>query len=288
MAGPPSRSTFPSGSSEPTSRRLGVGSSSSRERPLRAQIVVALVAVSVLIAVPLYLLRRPGGKSNAATSASSGLDAGRPLADGGVSGTQITPLSASKPPERLRVSPIQHVRCGASANGGHDGNVCESLPFFEDALTKAVRENPDCTPKANEGGTLNYVLTVDFQRKSLHLFPGASGQWRGKQARRSVNCIKRAFVAPDWATIQHQYRFYTIAALATYVPQGAANNAALPGSMPGALGTPSTPSAPGTAPNPNALGTPGLPGTPGALGTPGIPGTPGAGPHNPLGTPNFE
>jgi hypothetical protein len=240
MAGPPSRSTFPSGSGDPASRRLGLGSGS-RDRPLRAQIVVALVAVCILIAVPLYLFRRPGGKSAAtAGSASAGLDAGKaPLPSS--SGAEVTPLDAGKPPERLRVGPVQHVRCGASAGGGHEGNVCDSVPFFEEALSKAVRENPDCAPKQNEAGSVNYVLTVDFQRKSLHLFPGASGQWRGKQARRSINCVKRAFVAPDWATLQHQYRFYTIAVLASYVPVN---------------GAPSGPNTASGATPHNPLGTP--------------------------------
>ena len=82
MAGPPSRTSFPSGPGDPSSRRLGVGSGG-RDRPLRAQIVVALVAVCILIAVPLYLLRRPGGKSAAVASASAGLDAGKaPTATG--------------------------------------------------------------------------------------------------------------------------------------------------------------------------------------------------------------
>ena len=180
--------------------------------------MVALVAVCILIAVPLYLLRRPGGKSAALPSASAVLDAGSAPLPATSSGAQLSLLDAGKPPERLRVGPVQHVRCGASASGGHEGNVCDSVPFFEEALSKAVRESPDCAPKANEQGTVNYVLTVDFQRKVLHLFPGASGQWRGKQARRSVNCVKRAFVAPDWSNVQHQYRFYTIAVLATYLP----------------------------------------------------------------------
>ncbi|MEP7048772.1 MAG: hypothetical protein ABJB12_00400 [Pseudomonadota bacterium] len=229
MAGPPSRSSFPApNSGDPASRRLGVGSSG-RDRPLRAQIVVALVAVCILIAVPLYLLRRPGGKSGALGSASAALDAGKPPALLNDAGIAITPLDAGKPPDRLRVAPVQHVRCGSSANGGHEGNVCDSVPFFEEALSKAVRDNPDCSPKANEQGTLNYVLTVDFQRKALHLFPGASGQWRGKQARRAISCVKRAFANPDWATLQHQYRFYTIAVLATYLPANAA-----PGSAEGA------------------------------------------------------
>lgn len=218
MAGPPSRSTFPSASGDPSSRRLGVGSGGGRDRPLRAQIIVALAVVCILIAVPLYLLRRPGGKSGAAASASAGLDAGKPPLPPGSAGLAITPLDAGKPPDRLRVAAVQRVRCGASAGGGHEGNVCDSVPSFEEALSKAVRENPDCSPKANEQGTLNYVLTVDFGKKSLHLFPGASGGWRGKQARRAINCVKRAFVQPDWTTIQHQYRFYTIAVLATYFP----------------------------------------------------------------------
>jgi len=232
MAGPPSRSTFPSGSGDPSSRRLGVGSGG-RDRPLRAQIVVALVAVCILIAVPLYLLRRPGGKSAALASASAALDAGKAPALAGSSAAVVTPLDGGKPPERLRVAAVQHVRCGSTANGGHEGNICDSVPFFEEALSKAVRENPDCAPKANEQGTVNYVLTVDFQRKSLHLFPGASGQWRGKQARRSVNCVKRAFASPDWSNTQHQYRFYTIAVLATYLPANPAPGAAAaPGGPP--------------------------------------------------------
>jgi len=236
MAGPPSRSTFPSGSGDPSSRRLGVGSGG-RDRPLRAQIVVALVAVCILIAVPLYLLRRPGGKSAAIASASVALDAGAAPVASGSAAAVVSPLDGGKPPERLRVAPVQHVRCGATANGGHEGNVCDSVPFFEEALSKAVRENPDCAPKANEQGTVNYVLTIDFQRKSLHLFPGASGQWRGKQARRSVNCVKRAFVSPDFGSTQHQYRFYTIAVLATYLPVTPAPGA--PGAQPhNPLGTP--------------------------------------------------
>src|SRR6187397_2572945 len=128
MAGPPSRTTFQSGSGDPPSRRLGVGSGG-RDRPLRAQIVVALVAVCILIAVPLYLLRRPGGKSAALASASAALDAGTaPTAAG--SSAVVTPLDGGKPPERLRVAAVQHVRCGSTANGGHEGNVCDSVPFF--------------------------------------------------------------------------------------------------------------------------------------------------------------
>src|SRR5450755_225126 len=104
MAGPPSRSSFPSpNSGDPSSRRLGVGSGG-RDRPLRAQIVVALVLVCVLIAVPLYLLRRPGGRSGAVASPSAALDAGKSPTASTDAGTVLTPLDAGKPPERLHVA----------------------------------------------------------------------------------------------------------------------------------------------------------------------------------------
>jgi hypothetical protein len=94
---------------------------------------------------------------------------------------------------------------------------------FEEALAKAIRESVDCAPKGNEAGTLNYVLTIDFTKKSLHVFPGASGDWRGRKARRATNCVKRALAIADWNSVAHQHRFYTIAILATYAsPPGVA------------------------------------------------------------------
>lgn len=109
--------------------------------------------------------------------------------------------------------------------------MCDTLAPFEEALKQAVLTNENCAPKSKQKGSINYVLTVDFTRKKLHIFPGASGDWRGKQARRATSCVESALKAPDW-NLPHQYRFYAIAVLATYagapgseplpVPSGAA------------------------------------------------------------------
>src|SRR5262245_8869391 len=70
MAGP--RPVFPSAPSEQSLRRLGVGGGGSGgDRPLRAQIVVALVIGLMLIAVPLYLWRRPSASDQAAPDQSA-------------------------------------------------------------------------------------------------------------------------------------------------------------------------------------------------------------------------
>lgn len=233
MAGPPSRSSFPSVPGEPRVRRLGVGSSASGDRPLRAQVIVGLVCVSMLIAVPLYLLRKPSTKAAAPAPSASGLMASGPQTSPKPSGEAAAP-PASAP--RLTLGAVQKVRCGSSAAAApNEGTLCDSLAPFEEALKKAIIESEGCAPKPGAKGSINYVLTVDFSHKKLHVYPGASGEWRGKQARRATTCVSRAVKVADW-NIPHQYRFYALAVLATY--------AGPPGSLPAPAAS-TTPGQPG-------------------------------------------
>ncbi|HYQ16785.1 MAG TPA: hypothetical protein VEQ58_13530 [Polyangiaceae bacterium] len=239
MAGPPSRSSFPSVPGEPRVRRLGVGSSSGADRPLRAQVVVALVCAAMLIAVPLYLWRKPSTKA-AATAASASASA----RGGALPAAKPASVAApSAPPPRLTLGAVQKVRCGASsAASPNEGSLCDGLAPFEEALKQAIISSEDCAPKGKVKGTINFVLTVDFAHKKLHVFPGASGDWRGKQARRATSCVNAALKAPDF-NIAHQYRFYAIAILATYAgPPGSEPSASSP--SPTASGAPATPSGP--------------------------------------------
>jgi len=218
-----SRASFPSASGEPSLRRLGVGRGGG-DRPVRAQIVVALVVALTLVAVPLYLMRHPAGQAVPAVDA--GVDsASKPLS----SSRPVEAPDAGKAPERMKLSPPQRVRCGATPRGGQEASLCDQLAPLEQLLEKTIRDNPSCAPKVKQGGTLNYVLTVDFTQRALHVFPGASGDFRGPQARRAATCIKRALPKPDWDAIRHQYRHYTIAVLTTYLPEGAVSN---PGAAP--------------------------------------------------------
>ena len=108
-----------------------------------------------------------------------------------------------------------------------------------------IPESETCAGRLKQTGSINYVLTIDFAKKLLHVFPGASGDYRGPQARRITTCIERALPKPDWDTIRHQYRYYTIAILATYTPEAPA--APTP-TAPTPTATP-TPAAPAPVPN---------------------------------------
>lgn len=213
MARPP-RSSIPSLSGEPRSRRLGVGSSAGIERPLRAQLVVAGVAGVILMAVPLYLMRRPSGAPAASAEPAIAHSAPKPAA-------VPVPVDAGLPPprlvERVKLSPAQRVKCGASpVNAKLEGGMCDALPALEKALGAAIKATADCAPKQKEEGSINFVLGVDFTGRKLHAFPGASGSWRGPLARKATDCVNRALPLPDWGAVPHQYRYYWIAILATY------------------------------------------------------------------------
>ncbi len=194
--------------------------------------MIALVIGLVLLAVPLYLWRRPSGKENAAVDAGAHHDAG---ADGAPSShAQVTGLDAGAVDDGVKLAPVQRVRCSASQRAkGQTGNLCDHLPFFESALEKAIHSTKGCAPRTGKAGTLNYVLTIDFQHRRVSAFPGASGRWKGPQARRAAKCVLRSLPAPPWNTIRHQYRYYQIAVMATYPG---------PSALPGPAGAPIFPS----------------------------------------------
>jgi hypothetical protein len=221
MARPP-RTSIPSLSGEPRSRRLGVGASTTGDRPLRAQLVVAGVVCVILIAVPLYLLRRPSTPpvaSAAPSAASASAQRAAPAPIPVDAGAAVPP----KPTERVRLSPPQRVKCGASAAQARvEGGLCDSLPPVEQALATAIRATADCAPKRKEEGSINFVLNLDFNQRKFHVFPGASGSWRGKLARKAADCATRSMPNLDWGALPHQYRYYWIAVLATYPLPGAA------------------------------------------------------------------
>lgn len=219
------RPTFPS-ASEPSFRRLGVGPSSpGGDRPLRAQLVIAVVVLVVLIAVPLYLMRRPTPVS-APTSASAVSSA-----EALVSALAARVEQARNRQADVQLGPLQKIKCASSpAARGQEGPLCDDLPYFEEALAKAIVENVGCAPREPEAGTINYVMQIDFGQKRVHVFPGASGDWKGPGAQKAAKCVKRSLPAVDWGTIQHQYSFYTVAILATYPVQTA------PPATPGSAG----------------------------------------------------
>lgn len=209
MAGSP-RPKFSSHPSEPAIRRLGLRSSTHIERPIRLQVGLAFAVALILLAIPLYLLRRPESPKTEPSA--------KPPAFGFSPSVPVT-KKPGEGDERLSLGEPVRVRCSSAPSvRGQEGRLCDGLLPIEEALKKAIVETIDCAPATGAAGTLNYVLKVDFAQKTLHVFPGASGDWKGPSARRAAKCVKQALSLPDWDKIEHRYRYYEIALLVTYRP----------------------------------------------------------------------
>lgn len=161
-----------------------------------------------LLAVPMYLLRRPSGVPSAGAP-----DAGV-MAFGGVLREET---DAASPAGQVLLGPIQRVKCGSSASRlASDGEFCDPLPALEEALRSSILGAVDCAPHTGKEGSINFVLEVDFENGRYNLFPGKSGKWRGPQARRAIQCVLRGFPPVDLAAVSHQHSYYAIAILAVY------------------------------------------------------------------------
>jgi hypothetical protein len=186
---------------------------------MRVQLVVALVAGLILVAVPLYLWRRP--RAARAESADAGADSALleagPAPDAAVNLVAAV-LDGSVSTGDITVDKPRVVRCQRPGPGKTTPDQCDRQTFFEEALVKAVLENSSCAPKLPKGGTVSFAMKIDHKRKSYHVFAGKSGSIRHKRAAALIECVSRAIPTPNWDTLPHQYTVYTIALQATYPP----------------------------------------------------------------------
>lgn len=202
-------------------RYLGRGGG---ERPVRLQIIIALVAGLVLVAVPLYLWRRPRPESIPSADAA--------IADAGPSGSAKTAIAAVNPffipadagpglTGGVTLSPFTTIRCENPGPGRTPPERCDHVTFFEDGLARTIRENVACAPTSKVAVKVSFVMEVDFKRKRTNLFVGKSTTVKRERTKELLRCIKRALPTPDWNNIPHQYVKYKVNVSATYPPSEA-------------------------------------------------------------------
>jgi hypothetical protein len=189
-------------------RYLGRGSG---ERPVKLQIIIALVAGLIIFAVPLYLWRRPRPESIPSADAAV-VDAGAPI---------VSPIVAfdAGPAGGITLSPFSTMKCEKPGPGKTPPERCDHVTTLEDALARAIRERPDCAPASKTAYTVSYVMATDFRRKKLNLFTGKSSSLKREKSKELLRCVKAAMPALDWNAISHQYTRYQVNVSATYPPR---------------------------------------------------------------------
>lgn len=190
------------------------------ERATRIQLTVMLVLGVLLVAIPLYLWRRPRGDNKDAADAgvaAAAADGGAlPVAAGGApsAGDAGTVGGAAISLSEVRIASCQDK---GKKKGAEE---CDRLPLLEQALAKAIQEHGTCLAELLPGESVQFTSDVNFPRKKTGLAArkaGGTGNGRlPKTARHCTEEIRRAYTSVSFADMPHAHQRYRVVVLATF------------------------------------------------------------------------
>jgi hypothetical protein len=201
---PPSEPRNPSRTSF---SQLDVGA----DRPARLQMIVALILGLVLVAIPLYLWRRPRAESIAATgSADAGVD---PNAAGAP--TTTAPANDEGKPT---IGEAKSILCQDPGPKKTAPEQCDHVADVEKAFAKAIEDTASCVPRDAGGGTIQYVADVSFKRKALNVATPKDGRTmkNAKVVSACQSAVKSKLQSLSLDAVQHAHARYKIAITASY------------------------------------------------------------------------
>lgn len=211
VAKPTSTSRLSVPPSEPRGSRASLSNLDSQiDAPARLQMIVALILGLVLVAIPLYLWRRPRAESIAVS---------RSGADGSALSTPVTtPPSSTDGEGKITLSDARVLQCQDPGPKKTPPDQCDHLPDFEKAFAKAIEESTSCLPKDAGGGTVQYVADISFKRRTIGVTAPKDGRTL-KSAKIAGTCatvVKGRLSSVALDSITHQHARYKIAVTATY------------------------------------------------------------------------
>jgi len=177
------------------------------DRPARLQMIVAMVLGLVLVAIPLYLWRRPRAESIASTGAA---DAGAP----GPAVEAPPPAAEGKP----TLGDPRVLQCQDPGPKRTAADACDHVAELEKALGQAIDDAASCVPRDAGGGTIQYVADVSFKKKSIGLTtPRESRTMKSaKVAAACQSAVKSKLGSVSLDAMPHAHQRYKIAITATY------------------------------------------------------------------------
>jgi hypothetical protein len=225
------------------------------DRPARLQMIAALVLGLVLVAIPLYLWRRP--RSEAVTVTSQGAGSASAIASGAPNAPAIGtgngtgtgygsgygpgngPGNGSPASDAVLLSEARVLECHDPGTHHTPATDCDHLAPIEKAFAQAIRDTAMCMPTAAGGGTLVFIADVSFQRKRnpiaitvpkdgralRGLNTGGGGEHAvtsGAAAKIATGCgaeVKRALHGVPLDGVPHAHARYKVAITATYNPK---------------------------------------------------------------------
>lgn len=170
--------------------------------------IVALILGLVLVAIPLYLWRRPRAES---ISVSAG------TVDAGVL-PAVTAATTPGTDEKLVIGEAKTLSCHDPGPKKTAPEQCDHVIELEKAFAKAIEESSSCVTRDMGGGTIIYVADVTFKKKTVAISTPKEGRTL-KSPKIAVGCEKaiRAKLANvPFETMKHEHARYRVSITATY------------------------------------------------------------------------
>jgi hypothetical protein len=170
----------------------------------------------VLIAVPLYLWRRPRSVVEPVGGEDAQADGG-PL-DAAPSTVVITEVDAGT--NGITLGDARVLECRDPGSRHTPAEACDHLVSFEKSFADAIQQAKDCALPSAGGGTIAYVADVSFSRKRAPVLLTLPRDGRSiKNAKVVAACttaVKHTLSAASLDGVLHDHTRYKIAISATY------------------------------------------------------------------------
>lgn len=176
----------------------------------RLQMIVALILGLVLVAIPLYLWRRP--RTESITASIGAADAGAlpaVTAGGPAPGASDDKLVLGEP---------KVVSCHDTGPKKTPPGQCDHIAEVEKPFAKAIDESASCVPKDAGGGSVIWVADVTFKKKTVLIMAAKEGSTM-KNKKVIAGCEKaiKAKLAPlAYDAAKHEHARYFLSITATY------------------------------------------------------------------------
>jgi len=178
------------------------------DRPARLQMIVALILGLVLVAIPLYLWRRPRAESISVSA--GGADASALPA--------VTAAPTSSVDEKLVVGEPKILSCHDPGPKKTPPEQCDHVTELEKAFAKAIEDTTSCVPREAGGGTIIYVADVTFRKKTVTVSTPKEGRTlkSSKVAGACEKAVKSKLTGLPFESIKHEHARYRVSITATY------------------------------------------------------------------------
>lgn len=173
------------------------------------QMIVALILGLVLVAIPLYLWRRPRAESISATIG---------MTDAGALPAVTAGPSPTAQEEKLQLGEAKVVTCQDPGPRKTPPEKCDHVVEIEKQLARAIEESALCVPKDAGGGSIIYVADVTFKKKTVVLNTPREGRTlkSGKLVSACEKAIRAKLSPLPYDTVKHEHARYFISITATY------------------------------------------------------------------------